>query len=387
MAFAIMRSKKLTGMGSVAASLKHCYRERDTPNADQARTGSNEHHAARSTNEAMGKLRSMLPEKRRKDAVLAVEYVMTASPSWWETASADQQRQFFERSIKWLADKYGADRIITASIHRDETSPHLSAFVVPLTADGRLSAKEFIGSKAKMSADQSNYAKAVASLGLERGIEGSRAKHQSIQSYYGAIKSEPKAVAIRPEDLKPRAVGKSWIATTYEDPEAVAERINATIRKAYAPTVQAAAGARLERKKAQEAQETAKQLRSRLQPVLEALAPLSASLQRSAITAFKEITDRLVKQSFREKIAEAFESIAGRRERRERGYRDPDAKWQATPAPLKVEIEEFNQSSPLTRMARLNRIRDDEAEGERIGSLLQVRKKALTRLADRGIGM
>jgi hypothetical protein len=83
MAFAIMRAKKLNSMGSVAASLQHCYRDRDTPNADQARTADNEHHAAQSTDEAMGKLRDLLPDKRRKDAVLAVEYVMTASPEWW----------------------------------------------------------------------------------------------------------------------------------------------------------------------------------------------------------------------------------------------------------------------------------------------------------------
>jgi len=160
MAFAIMRAKKLNSMGSVAASLQHCYRDRDTPNADQARTADNEHHAAQSTDEAMGKLRELLPDKRRKDAVLAVEYVMTASPEWWETATQAQQTDFFEQSKKWLAEKYGAENIVTASIHRDETSPHLSAFVVPITADGRLSAKDYIGNRQKMTADQTSFAKA-----------------------------------------------------------------------------------------------------------------------------------------------------------------------------------------------------------------------------------
>ena len=49
--------------------------------------------------------------------------------------------------------------------------PHLSAFVVPLTQDGRLSAKEFIGGRSKMREDQSTYAESVKKLGLERGIE------------------------------------------------------------------------------------------------------------------------------------------------------------------------------------------------------------------------
>ena len=164
MAVAIMRAKKLNSMGTVAAALQHCYRDRETPNADQERTPDNDHLAARSTDEAMGKLRERLPEKRRKDAVLAVEYVMSASPEWWQTASADQQREFFKRSTEWLADKYGAENVVTATIHRDELTPHLSAFVVPRTADGRLSAKEFIGNRTKMSQDQTSYAERVADL-------------------------------------------------------------------------------------------------------------------------------------------------------------------------------------------------------------------------------
>ncbi|WP_375156948.1 MobV family relaxase, partial [Klebsiella aerogenes] len=174
-AFAIMRCKKLAKMGNVAASLKHAYRERETPNADASRTPDNDHWAAKSTDEAMGRLRELLPEKRRKDAVLAVEYVMTASPDWWKSASQEQQAAFFDQAHKWLANKYGADRIITASIHRDETSPHMTAFVVPLTQDGRLSAKEFIGNKAQMTRDQTTFAASVADLGLQRGIEGSKA--------------------------------------------------------------------------------------------------------------------------------------------------------------------------------------------------------------------
>ncbi|WP_313809882.1 plasmid recombination protein, partial [Escherichia coli] len=89
--YAIMRCKKLTGMGSVASALQHCYRERETPNADAERTPENHCSVSQSADEAMGKLRELLPEKRRKDAVLAVEYVMTASPEWWNEATPRQQ--------------------------------------------------------------------------------------------------------------------------------------------------------------------------------------------------------------------------------------------------------------------------------------------------------
>lgn len=201
MAYAIMRCKKLVSMGSCAASLQHCFRERDTPNADKQKTPENEHKLAASTDEAMGRLRELLPEKRRKDAVLAVEYVMTASPSWWAEASKQQQKDFFDKAQSWLAQKYGAENIFAATVHRDEKTPHLSAFVVPITKDGRLSAKEFIGNRAKMTQDQTDFAKQVYDLGLLRGIEKSQAKHQTIKNFYAQIENSPPRLHFMPLGL------------------------------------------------------------------------------------------------------------------------------------------------------------------------------------------
>jgi len=274
MAYAIMRAKKLSSMGNVASSLQHCFRERETHNADASRTPDNEHREASSTSEAMGRLREMLPEKRRKDAVLAVEYVMTASPGWWETASPSQQTEFFDRSMAWLAEKYGADRIVTASIHRDETSPHLSAFVVPLTADGRLSAKEFIGSKVKMSADQTSYAAKVRDLGLERGIEGSRANHERVASFYGAIAKPVPVVEISPEIVQPRVLAKNFLSKTVESPEMVADRLTKAVAEAYAPVTERARKADLEARRSTESRQALQSLQKRAEPFLRALEPL-----------------------------------------------------------------------------------------------------------------
>lgn len=265
MAFAIMRAKKLNSMGTVAAALQHCYRDRETPNADQERTPDNEHRAATSTDQAMGRLRELLPEKRRKDAVLAVEYVMTASPEWWKKADQEQQADFFDQAHKWLADKYGADRIITATIHRDETSPHLSAFVVPLTQDGRLSAKEFIGNRSKMTADQTSFAKAVEHLGLERGIERSRATHTSIKQHYAAIERAAVGhVTISPEAVKPQVIKKGIFTRQEETPEAVAERLTAAVTKAYEPMTAKAAESAQNARRSRELQETMVSQRERL---------------------------------------------------------------------------------------------------------------------------
>lgn len=231
--YAIMRCAKLKSVGSVASSLKHNFREIETANADPERTPDNEHYAQTNTADALAQMEERLPEKRRKDAVVCVEYLFTASPEWFQTASEREQATFFDDSMNWLKTKYGAENVITATIQRDETTPHLSAFVVPLTPDGRLSAKEMIGDKAKMSADQTSYAEAVAPRGLTRGVKGSKAKHQSIKRYYAmANKTLMEASAAKKhqeralvESVEPQVIKKKFFTTEYEHPQQTAKRV------------------------------------------------------------------------------------------------------------------------------------------------------------------
>ena len=71
--YAILRTQKLKATGAVWRSLKHAFREQPTENADPERAANNAHLGASSAREAMEKVRARLPEKRRKDAVLAIE--------------------------------------------------------------------------------------------------------------------------------------------------------------------------------------------------------------------------------------------------------------------------------------------------------------------------
>ena len=284
-----MRCKKLVSMGSVASSMQHNYRERETLNADPDRTPENEHLQAQNTGEAMGKLREILPEKRRKDAVLAVEYVMSASPEWWKTATEAQQKAFFERSQEWLAEKYGKENILVASIHRDETSPHMSAFVVPKTTDGRLSAKEFIGNREKMRKDQTTFAARVADLGLERGIEGSKATHQSIKAHYSAIEQTSKDIPrINVEELKPQKLKGETIAEKVfgakETDLGIAQRLTGKIKAFADPLAQKAATASQEARRAKEYQETANNVRNQLNSLKEPFKGLNREQMTEVLT-------------------------------------------------------------------------------------------------------
>lgn len=306
--FAIMRCTKLKGMGGVASSLTHCFRERETPNADPELTPKNQHVALNgeridSTDKAMGNLRDRLPERRRKDAVLAVEYMMTASPEWWETASKEQQKAFFTESVGWLTDKYGANNLIAATVHMDEKTPHLSAYVVPKTPDGRLSAKEYIGNKSKMSADQDTYAARVAGLGLKRGIKHSKATHTRLKTHYGALEKKPlNRLTLRPQTVEPQTLSKGVFTKQVETSAQVAERLSKAIEEAYAGTVEIASTALQERRRRQELANTAQEQQKRLQALQEPFKGLSkeqiAQVQKMAKTMQRE--NEVAKQQQRE---------------------------------------------------------------------------------------
>ncbi|WP_171254563.1 plasmid recombination protein, partial [Acinetobacter baumannii] len=81
MAYAILRVQKLKTMGDIGGSISHNYRTRYTPNADPSKTVNNEHDLQTAA-EALEAIKGRIPEKHRKDAVLCVEHLITASPEW-----------------------------------------------------------------------------------------------------------------------------------------------------------------------------------------------------------------------------------------------------------------------------------------------------------------
>jgi hypothetical protein len=276
----------------------------------------------------MGQLRALLPDTRRKDAVLAIEYVMTASPDWWASATSIQQADWKVRTLGWLAAKYGQDRIITATMHRDERTPHLSAFVVPLTRDGRLSAKEFIGGAKQMSRDQGSYAKAVKSLGLERGIEGSRATHQRVKIHYGALQvaAEMQTPAFTVDELKPRKLRPETIAERVlgvsESPEGVVARLNAKVQGKFGPVVENAAKAVLERRRAIEMQRTAKGLEKEaasMRGFYRLFETLTPAQKVVAFEGFKSLLDQMSQMVIENRRKREMEQQLAREREQDRG--------------------------------------------------------------------
>lgn len=195
MSYAILRTAKLKKIGNIAGSLHHTLRSIDTPNADPNRTHLNQ-NTYDDTPTALKAIKAKLPKKRRSDAVLCIEYLVTGSPEW-DGWGKQKQDDYFKNAIDWLKDKHGADNVVMTSIQLDETTPHMVAYVVPLDDNGKLNAKKFLGGRDVLKAMQTDFADKVGiPLGLERGIEGSKSKHQTIKKYYANINN---AVKIAPE--------------------------------------------------------------------------------------------------------------------------------------------------------------------------------------------
>ena len=267
--FAILRIQKLKAGVAVRRSLKHAFREQETPNADPDRLSDNTHLGAANVDEAMAKFQARLPEKVRSNAVLAVEFLVTGSPEVMAAKTRAEQDAYLHDALAWLQKRHGAENVVYAGIHRDETTPHLYAYVVPLDERGKLNCRAFYGGAAALRDMQTDFAERVGKRhGLERGIEGSKATHQRVSQHYSALsKAMPAPAQVDVPDpsisdrINPRAYGERVA-------QAVIDQVQPE-RQALQERVAAAAAAQ---RRAEAMEATAKAAQARLAavaPILE----------------------------------------------------------------------------------------------------------------------
>jgi len=188
--YAVMRFAKLKTMGQVGALGKHNERERETRNADEARRGDNVRLAGSGDWCADVQARLDTVPLVRTNAVLALEYVLTASREFFSRDDPGRLAAWTERSMDWIRSVYGQQNVVAAVLHRDEMTPHLQVVVTPIDERGRLNARAFTGTIAQVRELQTSYAHAVEDLGLQRGVQGSEADHQTLKEFYAKIEQE-----------------------------------------------------------------------------------------------------------------------------------------------------------------------------------------------------
>jgi len=226
--YAVMRIAKLKTMGEIGALGKHNERTRETRNADGGRLGDNERLAGTGDWCADVEARLAVARYRRPDAVLCLEHVLTASKEFFADGDSGRLAAWRDAAMEWLRDTYGRENVVAAVLHRDEITPHVQAVVVPIDERDHLNAKNWTGGREKLGALQDSYARAMEPLGLERGVRGSVADHQTVKEFYAKIEEPTPAPELVKQHLdvdRPGRIVTNPERWAVEQQERIAERL------------------------------------------------------------------------------------------------------------------------------------------------------------------
>lgn len=151
----------------------------------------------------------------RKDAVLCVEVLFTSDKEFFDKLTPEEERKYFKKSVEFLKEQFGEKNVVFATVHKDETTPHLHAGFIPMTDDGRLNYKSFVNGREGLIKLQNEYFKKMVEIfpELERGknAEETRAKHIANQEYKiqqkeTILKEKEKTVMVKIEELEKNSI-------------------------------------------------------------------------------------------------------------------------------------------------------------------------------------
>ena len=114
--------------------------------------------------------------RTRSDSVRVVEALVTASPEFFKGKKKAEVKAYFQEALDFIREHQDPKTIISAVVHMDEKTPHMHLCFVPLTADKRLSAKEIVGNKKKLTQWQDRFWEHMVRKypDLERGESASK---------------------------------------------------------------------------------------------------------------------------------------------------------------------------------------------------------------------
>ena len=178
--YAILRFAKYKGpeIGQIEA---HNERKKEkyasNPDVDVSRSHLN-YHLVQPERKYRAEAEKQIAEagcRTRKDSVRVVEALVTASPEFFKGKKRAEIRTFFEEAVRFITKHQDKSTIISAVVHMDEKTPHMHLSFVPLTPGKRLSAKDIVGNKKKLTWWQDSFWKHMVRKypDLERGESAS----------------------------------------------------------------------------------------------------------------------------------------------------------------------------------------------------------------------
>lgn len=175
----------------------------------------------------------------RKDAVVMVQCLVTSDHDFFKDMPAARQREFFEQSLAFIADRYGKENILSATVHMDEKTPHMHVNFTPIRGH-RLTAKTIFDRNELRGLQTDFHASVGQGWGLNRGeSREEKRKHLDTAEYkldcrkkeleQKSLKLLPRIHPIFQDELIPRQIGSKLFGLSKERelPHQVAARLNA----------------------------------------------------------------------------------------------------------------------------------------------------------------
>ena len=145
-----------------------------------------------------------LSRKPQKNAAHAVEAVFSFSHEFcadWATNPESKKKvdMFFTGAMHFVKEKFGAENVLQADVHYDEATPHMHVLMMPICQDAvqkkYYSSSNFLGGRAGLKELQTEFVKEVGVyFGLERGVEGSKARHTDQAEWTQKLRAKEKAL-------------------------------------------------------------------------------------------------------------------------------------------------------------------------------------------------
>ena len=229
MGYAVLHLEKAKGTDSRMSA--HIERTVHPKNADRTRTHLNRElvqfpEGVRNRTQAIAQRIETAGIRRKVSAnqVKAIRILLTGSNKDMKQMEAEGRiEDWCNDSLKWIRETYGEQNLVSAVLHMDEKTPHIHATVIPIvTGERRKAGQEEQNGKKKyrkknpqdvrLCADdvmarhrlkhyQDTYAQAMNKYGLQRGVDGSLAKHISTMQYYKQLVEQQDSLQENIENL------------------------------------------------------------------------------------------------------------------------------------------------------------------------------------------
>ena len=185
------------------------YKSARNPQIDKSKTRLNYHtvpHEKKYLPFIDDRIKQLSPKRKIKDdAVLITSFILSSDKEFFDRITAEQQKQFFADCTDFFSKRYGKENVVSAVVHLDESTPHLHLNLMPVT-DGRLCAKELFDRTALRELQTDFYEVVGKKYELERGKEGSTAKHLDTVAYKTKKMTEAAEAKIREAEEAQAAV-------------------------------------------------------------------------------------------------------------------------------------------------------------------------------------